>query len=296
MKKLILLLITLIPLLSFSQNWADYNSVWHYSQINFATPADLSYIKFEAIGDTLINGDTVKIILEEDLSRTDTISSKIFMKSDNGKVYLFISENSSYQLIYDFAANTGDTIEVYCRQTPISMDSTIIIRVDSVSNIDVDGNELKVQYVSQIYSEGDEYYMEGEIIENIGWTGFMFPLHAWADPPYGGPLRCFQNDKTGLYKLTETDCDYLTSNPIIEKQNQIKIYPNPAKNNIRFNFGDQRVEQIQIIDCIGRVYENINIQLRHELYLSVEKYQPGIYIYKATDNIGQIQTGKFIIQ
>ncbi|WP_167609420.1 T9SS type A sorting domain-containing protein [Maribellus sediminis] len=296
MKKLILLLITLIPLLSFSQNWADYNSVWHYSQINFATPPDLSYIKFEAIGDTVINGDTVKIILEEDLSRTDTISSKIFMKSDSGKVYLFIPEISSYQLIYDFVANTGDTIEVYCRQTPISMDSTITIRVDSVSNIDVNGNNLKVQYVSQIYSEGDEYYMEGEIIENIGWTGFMFPLHAWADPPYGGPLRCFQNDKTGLLKLTEIDCDYLTSNTIIEKQNQIKIYPNPAKNNILFNFGNRQIERIQIMDCNGRVSGNFVVQLLQEFNLSVEKYKPGFYFYKTTDNSGLIQTGKFVVQ
>lgn len=286
MKKLLLLFFTFIPILSFSQNWADFNSMWHYNQINFFTPPNLAYIKFEAIGDTLINGDTVKIILEENLSLTDTTSANIFMKSDSGKVYLYVPEISSYKLIYDFTANTGDTIEVFCRQA--NQDSVIKVHVDSISTININDNTLKVQHVSQIRSEGDEYYMEGEIIENIGWTGFMFPLHAWADPPYGGSLRCFQNDKIGLYKLTETDCDYITSNKIINKRNEIKIYPNPTTGKI--NILSEKIESIEIRDINGKIVYSGNEKL---IDLSYKKQ--GLYFVIVVTN-NEIHYGKLVVQ
>lgn len=277
--QLLILLFPFIPILSFSQNWANYNSEWHYNQINFFTPPNLSYIKFEAIGDTLINGDSVKIILEENVSFADTVSKKIFMKSDSDKVYLYVPEISAYKLIYDFAANTGDTIEVFCRQA--FQDSTIKVHVDSISTLDINNNALRVQYVSQIDSEGDEYYMEGEIIENIGWTGFMFPLHAWADPPYGGPLRCFQNDIIGLYKLTEIDCDYVTSTKIISTEYEIKLYPNPAKNYITVTCPSNiKIQKIELFDTSGRnlkTWENMNLSGSK---LSIENVIPGIYFLK----------------
>jgi hypothetical protein len=194
---------------SLSQNWGDNNAVWHYNQINFNTPPYQGYIKFTTAGDTLINGDTLKIILEENISLNDTIAGEIYMKSDSSRVYYYIPEIKTYKLLYDFNAGPGDTIEVYCRQA--FNDSTIKVHVDSVSTIDVNGNSLKVQYVSQIHSQTDEFWMEGEIIENIGWTGFMFPLHAWADPPYGGSLRCYQDDLIGDYKLSEVECNYIAN-------------------------------------------------------------------------------------
>jgi len=128
---------------------------------------------------------------------------------------------------------------------------TIKIHVDSISTIDVNGKKLKVQYVSHIHSEGDAYYMKGKIIENIGWTGFMFPLHAWADPPYGGSLRCFKNDIIGIYKLGNVDCDYITSNKLLNERNEIIIIPNPTNGNI--NILSENIKSIEIRDLKGNI-------------------------------------------
>jgi hypothetical protein len=285
MEKMSLLLFLLIPIVSFSQNWAKNNSVWYYNQTNFSTPPNLEYIKYTASKDTVINGDTLKIIFEENLSLKDTISSKIFMKSVNNRVYYYDTRISSYKLIYNFSAKTGDTIEVNCH--PAFKNSTIKIHVDSISTIDVNGKKLKVQYVSQIHSEGDEYYMRGKIIENIGWTGFMFPLHAWADPPYGGSLRCFKNDIIGIYKLGNVDCDYITSNKLLNERIEIIIIPNPTNGNI--NILSENIKSIEIRDLKG----NIVYSGKGKIIDLSEKKQ-GLYLVKVITQ-DKIQIEKIIL-
>ncbi len=207
MKNALLFILFIFPIFCLSQNWGAKNSVWHFNQTMFMPPFNNDFIKFTAIGDTVVQGDTSIIIQEQYISTNDTILSEIIMKSDENRVYLFVPELNSFQLIYDFNAVASDTIQVYCRDE--GQETFINVIVDSVSNKKFDGIELKVQYVSTLQSSGNKYQMNGEIIENIGWTGFMFPLHLWADPPYGGSIRCFHNDDFDL-KLSDVDCNYLT--------------------------------------------------------------------------------------
>jgi hypothetical protein len=287
-----LLLFMLVPFYSYSQNWADNNAVWHYTQINFNTPPNQEYIRFTAAGDTLINGDTLKIILEEIISLNDTLSDEIYMKSDSNRVYYYIPEIEAYKLLYDFNANPGDTIEVYCRQA--FNDSTITIYVDSISTIDVNGNILKVQHVSQIHSPTDEYWLEGEIIENIGWKGFMFPLHAWADPPYGGPLRCFQDDKIGLFKLTNYDCDYISVKRFLGKQkiwsvlhenSSVHIHPDdpyPFLKTSWYKIGGDTIIENKIYNHLLR--SDDSLQTRWKKYGAVRETEEKVYYLNSAHN------------
>ena len=208
MRTIILLFLVSLPFTCLPQIWGENNAVWHYSQTMFMPPFTHPYIKFTVTGDTLINGEQAKIFKEEKISINDTSYIETYMKSDSNRVYVFSPELNSFQLIYDFNALPGDTVHVFRRvpKDPLGND-TITIVVDSLSTLEVNGETLNVQHVRQVHSFDDKYNLNGEIIEHIGWTGFMFPLHAWADPPYGGILRCFQNDSIHL-KLSEVDCDY----------------------------------------------------------------------------------------
>ncbi len=205
MKNALLLILFLFPIFCLAQNWGTKNSVWHYNQTMFEPPFNYDFIKFSVLGDTVIVGEDATIFQEDYFSLKDTVSSKLLMKSIDNRVYFFEPTLNAFQLLYDFNAVAGDTIQMFCRDE--GNETYIKVKVDSVSKRNMNGTELKVQHVSTLQSSEYKYQMNGEIIENIGWTGFMFPLHRLADPPYGGNLRCFQNDDFEL-KLVDIDCDF----------------------------------------------------------------------------------------
>lgn len=239
--------------------------------MDYGPPFNDEYIKFSEIGDTVILGDTVKIIKEEHITLLDTLSNDIFMKSDSNRVYIYTAETNSFELIYDFNAIPGDTIQVYCRGG-IFPDTNIHILIDSVSTIDINGNILNVQYVSQPNIE--EYYMFGTIIENIGWTGYMFPMHSWVDPPTGGALRCFQNDVIGLYHLASFDCDYIaTEIETIAESKNTQVFPNPTDGVVKINA--LNIEKIEVINSEGKC---LTFETKNEIDLST--FEQGIYILK----------------
>jgi hypothetical protein len=272
-----------------AQNWAENNAVWHYEQINIQPPFDEDYNKFSTIGDTIILGEPAKIILEERVTLNGTFTNEIFMKSDSNRVYLFDSISNSFKLIYDFNALPGDTIEVFCPERV--GDSTITIVVDSVSTININGTVLGLQHVSQTAMA--YYYMSGIIIENIGWTGFMFPLSTLADPPYGGALRCFQNDSIGLYKLSTVDCDYLTGIKPIHNSKNLSVYPNPANDVISVSVAkelDLKNVVLTLVDISGRTVLTQTIKST-ETTVDINYLQKGVYLLK----IGE-QTTKLIKQ
>lgn len=295
MKTIIFTLILFVSTSCLAQNWGENNAVWHYNQTDMGPPFNDVFIKFSTIGDTIILGELTKIILEERITFNDTIANKIFMKSDSNWVYLFDSLSNSFKLIYDFSAILGDTIEVFCPER--LGDSTLTIVVDSVSTININGTILGVQYVRPLYL-GEYYNMSGIIIENIGWTGFMFPLSTLADPPYGGELRCFQNDSIGLYKPSSFDCDYLeTGIESINNTNNLSIYPNPANGVLNISIAkelDLTHSKISLVDISGRIILSQPINSA-ETTVNINHFPNGIYFVNAQLNDKSMVIKKFVI-
>ncbi len=262
--------------IGYSQNWAQNQAIWHYEQTDYGPPFYDDYIKLTYVGDTVINGDSSTIIFEEKIFLDTIFSGYIYMKSNSNRVYLFVPSLNTFELVYDFNAITGDTIEVFCRQGV--NDSLITIKIDSVSTIDINGHNLKVQYVSQPILE--ECYMAGTIIEKIGWIGFMFPLSSLTDPPYGGSLRCYEDSVIGQYKVSSYNCDYIVSVNSIKANKNLKIFPNPTTGKIRVQA--EGIVGVEVMDITGKPIikhsrENGN-PVNNEIDLS--QHPKGIYIIK----------------
>jgi hypothetical protein len=292
MKTIILTFILFVSTYCLAQNWAENNAVWHYDQTDMGPPFNTVFIKFSTIGDTVILGEPAKIILEERIRSNGNMTTTIFMKSDSNRVYLFDSSSNSFKLLYDFSAMPGDTIEVFCPER--FGDSTITIVVDSLSTININGTILGVQHVSQTAMA--YYDMSGIIIENIGWTGFMFPLSTFLDPPYGGALRCFQNDSIGLYKPSAFDCDYLeTGIESINNTNNFSIYPNPANEILNISVAkdvDLTNAVVSLVEVSGRQVLNQRIQST-ETAIHINHLPNGIYLLNIRLN-NEISTFKKI--
>jgi Secretion system C-terminal sorting domain len=272
-KLLCYLIWSTIPILCFGQYWAPKGAIWHYEQIDMFPPEYNDLIVFESIGDTIIHGDTARVlretftIINPYLGDTTIKSNNIYTKFDSNRVFYFHPPANEFRLLYDFNAKEDDTIQVFCRYA----DTMITIIVDYVYYKDINGVKLKTQYVSQ--PDRQDCNMRGTIIERIGWMGFMFPQYSWVDPPYGGPLRCYEDSIIGFQPNTTVPCDYITSIQEIKNENQgMTIHPNPTTGMI-FIQSDEGFQEIHLYDLLGKHIR----QYKNELKIDIHDLKNGIY-------------------
>ena len=167
-------LISIIVLISFSglifgQGFAPIGAIWHYSQ-GTINPDMTSFKTIESISDTIINGQLCRKMIEVERMFDTTSVNYHFMYSENDSVFFF--GDNDFHLLYDFGANTGDTIILNAFQTYNGTPLEMII--DSTGEILVNNELRKIQYITC----GDGIVIEfgRHVIENIGNTSFMFLL------------------------------------------------------------------------------------------------------------------------
>ena len=178
---------------SKSYEWAPVGAVWYYSQLEYAPPWHHNYVKIESIRDTVIQGHRSRIL--------DRNGNEIIMRSDSGRVYLFDNDSLQFNQLYDFSANAGESWQAWCWNKEY-----MTVYVDSVDTVTINGKQLRKQYIS--HEPGSWFYFSGPVIENIGSIGYMFPQYGAADPPVGGPLRCYEDSVLGYFNTgIEEHCD-----------------------------------------------------------------------------------------
>lgn len=274
MKKILLfgfMLAFLANILNAQTEWAPIGARWYYTMENL-NPQIESYIKCESIGDSIILGEKCKIIQikkPNEIGTPNSITDTVYMYSRYKKVYWFDENNLRFNLLYDFNANAGDewVLEGFTGQ------SNNIVKVDSVNTTLINGTELKVLYVKV---DDILLYMNGKIIENIGWERYLFPL---VDFSLEGPLRCYEDSVIGYYNTgIATDCDYHTS--IFEYNNEINresvIFPNPAIQSVNiinnFNF-----DKFIVYEPTGKIAITGNFNGEVILNINIDQLINGVY-------------------
>ena len=104
----------------------------------------------------------------------------------------------------------------------------------------------------------------------------------------------------GYYRLKMIDVDgTITYSNIVEinvtELKSIKIFPNPAKDNINIYVGENvKTSHINIIDATGRVIKELNTN-NHQTTVKSSQFANGLYIVQLIENDKVIQTAPFII-
>ncbi|MAP81019.1 MAG: cadherin [Aequorivita sp.] len=81
-----------------------------------------------------------------------------------------------------------------------------------------------------------------------------------------------------------------------QQKNQLKIFPNPASNNITFVLNNDNFSNIAIYDVSGRIIlssENVN---SNEIRLNISKINSGVYFAKIKSDTGRTFVKKIIIK
>lgn len=261
-----------------AQEWAPVGTKWYYSNLDQAW-INLVPRVIESIGDTFIDGHLSKKII----GRCDcgmTINDTNYLYSDSSKVFIYNDSISRFTLLYDFNLNSGETWTIIPPNPPDSF----VVKVDSISNLILNNDTFKVQHVSTTYPA--KYEFISTIIENIGSSDCLFPQNSLASPGTG-PLRCYENPTTGIYKFpnyhfgTSFPCDttiFLYSIEDINNSNSISLYPNPTNSKINIQFESKNFSQINIYNLFG-IKQKVDISVKtNEIELDVNNLKSGVYI------------------
>ena len=269
-----------------AQNFAPIGATWHYSYQTI-NPNLISFEKIESVSDTTING----ILCKKLKANTSNEANYVYSKNDS----VFVYKENSFNLLYDFGAETGETITLgsYYRT---NNGLPLIMTIDSVKTILVAGQQRKVQFVTC----GDGMIIEfgGQVIRGIGNINYMFPTLDFAPV---GPLRCYQETNSSLFinpyytygNWNKTDCEQLiviNSLPETETKNSISIFPNPTNNYLNVN-GIELNSEYRIYDTTGRkVFQGVFVKSNT---VDIQSLENGIY-YIEINNIDLKTIRKFI--
>ena len=171
-----------------SQNWFQPEDTW----ISYFGIWPLGgHEEMKVLRDTIIQSKNCKILERNitmfniELGTSDTINwhpfDQIIVHENNDSVFFY--NDSTFQMIYNFNLNSGDTISIdveYCNEK-------IIYWIDSVALINIDGFERRIQYatVNKFSSQFIQHTVQ--IIEGIGivHARFEYPNGIVTDRKFG---------------------------------------------------------------------------------------------------------------
>ncbi len=294
-KSLLLILLTGLLLPGIAQEFAPVGAEWHWDE-RFAFSGNIDYIKFQSEKDTTILGESCRKITKRHPLLCNMRPEVEFVFDRNDTVFFYDEIFNTFQILYDFNAETNDSWVILFVDETNDADS-LIITVDSTSTMIVNDEELKVLYVT--YFKNDEYMPEtyySRIIEKFGDMIYMFnwqPLSMVAcDGNISFGLRCYEDNEFGFYSTGLADsCDYVYIWTGIENslnENDISIYPNPAIEQITIEVPDKTNLQVKITDITGNLI--IHEKFTESVNIGISGYASGVYlvsIYKNDKIIGR---------
>jgi len=303
MKLLLFSLLFFLCSLSYSQEWFNNGTTWHYRYNVFASEG---YERWTSMGDTTLLGLNCKIIKKERIFYSfisnDTIVDPIdfeYLLYRNDTISFW--NGNGFIMLYDFNANVGDIWEVKDTKYQICGCDTIgYVQVDSIKMEVFNTDSLKVIYTSPYDSSHFQYY--GKIIEKIGGTFDWFPhissFCGSVDCDEGiGEIICYEDSDISynfwneLYGITY-DCETLPTSIIDEPNtNSYNIYPNPFNDDIKVS-SIKQIVNIRLLNLTGQVIMDI----KNKNKLNTKKLRDGIYIIEITFDSGEKIKRKVIKQ
>ncbi|GEM_PF-1280601 len=263
----------------YTEPFAQADAEWHYS-LSTDNPELLVYKTISYVSDTIIDDKLCSKMLEQDYEQSAASREFHYMYQRNDSVFFY--KEGLFHLLYDFGAETGDTIELGYYTTGTGAPLEMII--DSTGTINVSGEERKIQYVTC----GDGLVIEfcKQVISGIGSTSFMFPTLEFS---YDGPLRCYSDSTTEIFHnpfysgtgWNGVDCEETSVSVNELSTGRIGLYPNPAYDKIKVE-GLKGIASYRILTTNGiLIREGLIQQLAT---IDISDLNQGIYLLEIVED------------
>ena len=281
MKSFVCFIVSLVMFKAHAQTvFAPQGSEWHY----FRTGEPPLYnIKFSTEKDTLYKGHYCSKVngIKTYLDGTKEIQKTNYFYTSNDTVFYYHDSLNDFTPLYVYNVKVGDTLTFVGPTKTYGSTKFYKVVVSKLDTTIFDGIPLRTVYVNVIvpvagygikWTERFGGYYVANIIAIIGPT--TADHEEW--------LRCYHDNDIDEKFTTDTwDCDYIATS--IKNQNlltKVSIYPNPTKDKLNIELGQQLSQtQISILSIDGQVIHRYELSPKSSA-INIEDLAHGIYVLR----------------
>jgi len=269
--------------------FSDSNAVWNFhSSVYCIMGNGDAYYSITISGDTLINSKTyhklstpyVQSIVSGTCYSASSGGGAIRQDTTNRKVFFIQPSDSVEQLLYDFNMQVGDTVKGFIESWAFIKDT-----VQSVDSVLV-GSSYRKRWNLPCYNI--------HFIEGIGSTyGLIARSPGCITDQADYSITCFKQNGISLYPDTVTSCDIISSvnNHSVTKAS-ITVSPNPTTNLLTITTTSTQPSQIILYDiCLRQTMEE---KFTGSTTLNIANLAKGVYLYRVTNENGEVMQGKVV--
>ena len=251
------------------QKYGQYNEQYRYERLALTEE------------DTIIDGKSYKKLYSF-TEREFDIETATFVcgirENENKQVFVASYHNQQEFLLYDFSLTEGDSI-----LAESNGEYDLYFNVTDVDTIDYNGVERR-KITLQFYNYAWVTWIEG--IGNIegllmDWRSYIMAM----DPMPNVRLRCYEYNEECLYSdFSFNESIYDCYTPLYtgleenETQNNILLYPNPAKERLYINTSIP-IKQMTICNLLGQEIKKYN-NLETTSSINISGLNEGVYFVK----------------
>lgn len=251
------------------QKYGQYNEQYRYERLALTEE------------DTIIDGKSYKKLYSF-TEREFDIETATFVcgirENENKQVFVASYHNQQEFLLYDFSLTEGDSI-----LAESNGEYDLYFNVTDVDTIDYNGVERR-KITLQFYNYAWVTWIEG--IGNIegllmDWRSYTMVM----DPMPNVRLRCYEYNEECLYSdFSFNESIYDCYTPLYtgleenETQNNILLYPNPAKERLYINTSIP-IKQMSICNLLGQEIQKYN-NLETTSSINISGLNEGVYFVK----------------
>lgn len=251
------------------QKYGQYNEQYRYERLALTEE------------DTIIDGKSYKKLYSF-TEREFDIETATFVcgirENENKQVFVASYHNQQEFLLYDFSLTEGDSI-----LAESNGEYDLYFNVTDVDTIDYNGVERR-KITLQFYNYAWVTWIEG--IGNIegllmDWRSYTMAM----DPMPNVRLRCYEYNEECLYSdFSFNESIYDCYTPLYtglaenETQNNILLYPNPAKERLYINTSIP-IKQMTICNLLGQEIQKYN-NLETTSSIDISGLNEGVYFVK----------------
>jgi len=252
------------------------------AEVYYIPGVPIGFYKYETVnlmfyGDTVINAKKYKILYstlkKEPIFPTDWKVEE-FLREENKKVWKLWWGGGFYEeLLFDFSYEVGDTVNY-------NMVPPLVVGEISYKTMS-DGKEHKLFK----FSSGSSF-LPGYWIEGIGSDGGPFIPFTYGITGGFYELLCLHEKEKIIFFNDNWETCYKSSVGVSSFDNQINIYPNPAKNVLYIeNIGNLVISNISLINMQGQIIRQYESRMTQ---INISDLASGMYFIRLISSKGNI--------